>query len=81
MAYAGQVPHAATRGGARTVCLGAKTGFLEVGKKADTLVLDLANVAFTPRNDIANHLVSCETGSSITHAIVNGEVVAEGGVA
>lgn len=76
---AGQVIHAATLGGARTACLGDETGSLEVGKKADMLVLDLATVAFTPRNDIANHLVYCETGSSITHAIVNGEVMAEGG--
>lgn len=76
---AAQVLEAATLGGAKSACLGHQTGSLEVGKKADMLVLDLATVPFTPRNDLANHLVYCETGSSITHAIVNGEVMAEDG--
>ncbi len=74
-----QVIRAATLGGARSACLGDRTGSIEVGKAADMLVIDLATVAFTPRNDIANHLVYCETGSSVTHAIVGGEVMAEGG--
>ncbi|TVQ55302.1 MAG: amidohydrolase [Rhodobacteraceae bacterium] len=74
-----EVLRCATLGGARSACLGAETGSLEVGKKADMIVLDLATVAFTPLNDVANHLVYCETGASITHAIVNGEIMAEGG--
>ncbi|MEO0766590.1 MAG: amidohydrolase family protein [Pseudomonadota bacterium] len=74
-----QVLTAATSGGAQSACLGAQTGTLEVGKKADMLVLDMTTVPFTPLNDVANHLVYCETGSSITHAIVNGEVMAEDG--
>lgn len=74
-----EVLRAATLGGAQSACLGAETGSLEPGKKADMIVLDLNTVPFTPRNDMANHLVYCETGSSITHAIVNGEVMAEAG--
>jgi 5-methylthioadenosine/S-adenosylhomocysteine deaminase len=74
-----QVIRAATLGGAQSACLGDRTGSIEVGKAADILVIDLATVAFTPRNDISNHLVYCETGSSVTHAIVGGEVMAEGG--
>ncbi len=74
-----QVLSAATLGGAKSACLGDATGTLEVGKKADMLVLDMTTVPFTPLNDVANHLVYCETGSSITHAIVNGEVMAEDG--
>ncbi|MEM8868846.1 MAG: amidohydrolase [Pseudomonadota bacterium] len=73
-----EVLRAATVGGAKSACL-ADTGTLEVGKTADMLVIDLATVPFTPRNDIANHLVYCETGSSIAHAIVGGEVMAEEG--
>ena len=74
-----QVLSAATLGGAKSACLGDTTGTLEVGKKADMLVLDMTTVPFTPLNDAANHLVYCETGSSITHTIVNGEVMAEDG--
>lgn len=76
---ASQVLEAATIGGAKSACIGEQTGSLEVGKKADMLVLDLATVPFTPRNDLANHLVYCETGSSITHAIVNGDIMAQDG--
>jgi 5-methylthioadenosine/S-adenosylhomocysteine deaminase len=76
---AAQVLTAATSGGAKSACLGDQTGTVEVGKKADLLVVDLATVPFTPRNDIANHLVYCETGSSITHAIVNGQIMAQNG--
>jgi len=43
--------------------------------KADMLVLDLNSIAFTPRNDLAKHLVYSENGSSLTHVIVNGEVM------
>ncbi|MEM6388532.1 MAG: amidohydrolase [Pseudomonadota bacterium] len=75
---AGDVLRAATLGGAKSACL-ADVGTLAPGMKADMLVIDLAAIAFTPRNDIANHLVYCETGSSITHSIVNGEVMAENG--
>lgn len=74
-----EVLECATLGGARSACLGHETGSLEPGKKADMIVLDLMTVPFTPRNDLSNHLVYCEPSSSITHAIVNGEVMAEGG--
>jgi 5-methylthioadenosine/S-adenosylhomocysteine deaminase len=74
-----QVLTAATLGGAKTACLGDVTGSLEVGKKADMLVLDMTTVPFTPLNSLSNHLVYCENGSSITHSIVNGQVMAEDG--
>lgn len=76
---AAQVLECATLNGAKSARLGAETGSLEVGKKADLLLLDLDGVPFTPRNDLRNHLVYCETGSSIAAAIVNGEVMMEGG--
>jgi len=74
-----EVLHCATVGGARSACLDGKTGSLEVGMKADMLILDLNSIAFTPRNDLARHLVYSENGSSLTHVIVNGEVMAEDG--
>ena len=74
-----EVLHCATVGGARSACLDGITGSLEVGMKADMLILDLNAIAFTPRNDLAKHLVYSENGTSLTHVIVNGEVMAEGG--
>jgi len=74
-----QVLQCATINGARSACLEDQTGSLEVGKKADMLVIDLSTVSYAPRNDLANHLVYCETGSSIKTSIVNGEIVAESG--
>ena len=74
-----EVLRCATLNGARSACIEDQTGSLEPGKKADMLVLDLETIPFTPMNDLSNHLVYCETGSSITHAIVNGEIMAENG--
>ncbi|BDA84891.1 N-ethylammeline chlorohydrolase [Aureimonas sp. SA4125] len=76
---AGEVLHAGTIGGARTALLHDETGSLEPGKKADFLILDMATASFTPLNDIRNHLVYCENGSSILAVYVNGEMVCENG--
>jgi 5-methylthioadenosine/S-adenosylhomocysteine deaminase len=76
---ASEVLHACTLGGARTALLEKETGSLEAGKKADLLILDMHTVNFTPLNDIRNHLVYCENGSSIEKVIVNGEIVVENG--
>ncbi len=70
---------AATIGGARSAMLEAEAGSLEPGKKADLVILRLDGLAFTPLNDIRNHLVYCENGSSIELVMVNGEVVVANG--
>ncbi len=76
---AGEVLQAATIGGARSALLEDETGSLEPGKKADLLILDLRRPAFTPLNDVRNHLVYCENGSSIETVVVDGEIVVEDG--
>ncbi|MCM2504138.1 amidohydrolase [Aureimonas altamirensis] len=76
---ASEVLHAATLGGARTALLQDETGSLEAGKKADFLVLDMETASFTPLNDLTQHLVYCENGSSIEKVFVNGEMVVDGG--
>lgn len=76
---AAEVLHACTQAGAKSALIGHETGSLEAGKKADLLVLNLDTVSFTPRNDILNHLVYCENGSSIEKVMVNGEIVVENG--
>jgi 5-methylthioadenosine/S-adenosylhomocysteine deaminase len=76
---ASEVLQCATIKGARSALLGHETGSLEAGKKADLLILNLNTAAFTPRNDLRNHLVYCENGSSIEQVIVNGQVVVKDG--
>jgi 5-methylthioadenosine/S-adenosylhomocysteine deaminase len=76
---ASEVLHAGTVGGARTALIEHETGSLEAGKKADLLIIDLHTVNFTPLNDIRNHLVYCENGSSIETVMVDGEVVVQDG--
>jgi len=74
-----EVLHAATMGGARSALIDDITGSLEVGKRADLLILDLNSINFTPLNDIPTHLVYCENGTSIEKVIVNGEIVVDNG--
>jgi 5-methylthioadenosine/S-adenosylhomocysteine deaminase len=76
---ASEVLKACTLGGARSALIDKETGSLEAGKKADLLILDMATANFTPLNDIRNHLVYCENGTSIEKVIVNGEIVVEDG--
>ena len=76
---AAEVLKAGTLGGARTALLDKETGSLEAGKKADLLILDLNSISFTPLNDLRNHLVYCENGSSIETVMVDGRVVVERG--
>jgi 5-methylthioadenosine/S-adenosylhomocysteine deaminase len=77
---ASEVLHAGMLGGARTALIQHEVGSLEAGKKADLLILDMHSINFAPLNDIRNHLVYCENGSSIEAVMVNGEVVAQDGV-
>jgi 5-methylthioadenosine/S-adenosylhomocysteine deaminase len=77
---ASEVLRAGTLGGARTALIQEEVGSLEAGKKADLLILDMHSINFAPLNDIRNHLVYCENGSSIETVMVNGEVVAQDGV-
>ena len=67
----------ATRGGARSNLLDSLVGSLEVGKKADIILLDLRSPSFTPVNDAIRQLVYCERGDSVDTVIVNGRVVIE----
>ena len=70
---------AATIKGARTALLDDVTGSLEVGKKADLLILKMDGFNFTPLNDIRHHLVYCENGQSIETVMVDGAVVVANG--
>ena len=69
----------ATQGGARSARRHGHTGYLDVGMRADLVMLDTLTPAFTPLNDPVNHLVYCENGSSIRKVMVDGRVVVEDG--
>jgi cytosine/adenosine deaminase-related metal-dependent hydrolase len=76
---AGEILHAATRGGARALRREGRLGQLAVGCEADLLLLGLDTVSFTPLNDLCRQLVHCEDGSSVRMTIVAGRVVFEQG--
>ncbi|MFC2029340.1 amidohydrolase family protein [Chloroflexota bacterium] len=69
----------ATTEGARVLRSEGELGIIEPGALADLTLLDMTTSAFTPLNDPAQHLVYCETGSSVRTVIVNGKVVVEDG--
>jgi 5-methylthioadenosine/S-adenosylhomocysteine deaminase len=69
----------ATAGGAGAVMLRDEIGTLEVGKRADMVLIDLETQPFTPLNDPVRQLVYGESGQSVTTVMVNGELVLENG--
>ena len=74
-----EILHAATIGGARSAMIHDKIGSIEIGKKADLVMFNTKSINFTPLNDLRNHVVYCENGSSIETVIVNGEIVVKDG--
>ncbi len=67
----------ATIGGARALGLDGEIGSIEVGKKADLIVLDLNKPHLTPLTNPVSHLVYAALGSDVTHTIVAGKMLME----
>ncbi len=65
----------ATMGGARLLGAADAIGSLEVGKKADMIVLDLDQPHLTPLYSIPSHLVYSATGADVVHSVINGHIV------
>lgn len=76
---AAEVLRSATIEGARTALLDTVTGSLEVGKRADLVLIDLSGYDYMPMNRLDHHLVYCENGSNIRMVVANGTVVVEDG--
>jgi 5-methylthioadenosine/S-adenosylhomocysteine deaminase len=68
----------ATRGGARTLGLEREIGSLEVGKRADLVVVDRARPHLAPGPDAYSTLVYAARGSDVRTTIVDGEVLVDG---
>jgi 5-methylthioadenosine/S-adenosylhomocysteine deaminase len=67
----------ATIEGARALGIGQLTGSLEVGKKADVIVVDTNKPHLTPMYNPFSHLVYAARGNDASHSIVNGRLVME----
>jgi 5-methylthioadenosine/S-adenosylhomocysteine deaminase len=65
----------ATRVGAQAVGLGAVTGSLEVGKKADVILVDVRQPHLTPVYHPVSPLVYAARGSDVDTVIIDGRVV------
>ena len=74
-----QVLRMATLNGARAAGLGAETGSLEPGKRADLVLLSRDSVHWAARNDPLVQLVYCENGSSVDKVFVDGDLVVDSG--
>jgi 5-methylthioadenosine/S-adenosylhomocysteine deaminase len=67
----------ATIEGARALGLDNITGSLEVGKKADVIVVDTNRPHLTPMYNPYSHIVYSATGTDVSHSIINGRLVME----
>ena len=68
----------ATRAGARTLGLERDIGSLEVGKKADVVIVDRDRPHLAPGPDPYSTLVYAARGSDVRTTIVDGEVLVDG---
>lgn len=69
----------ATINGARSLGLDKEIGSLEVGKKADLVVLDLNKPHLTPSTNALSTLVFCALGSDVSSVMVDGVWLVEDG--
>jgi len=70
-----QVLRLATKGGADALGLGDEIGSLEVGKRADLIIVDTRKPHLTPLYDPASHLVYAASGSDVRDMIIDGRLV------
>ena len=67
----------ATRGGAELLGAGSAIGCLTPGRKADLIVLDLAQPHLTPMYNPISQLVYAARGADVVHSVINGRIVME----
>jgi len=73
-----QVLEMATIGGARALGMGDEIGSLEVGKKADIILVDLTGSHMRPINNLVNNLVYCASAASdVETVIIDGRIIVQ----
>jgi 5-methylthioadenosine/S-adenosylhomocysteine deaminase len=70
----------ATRGGARALGLGAEIGSVEVGKRADLILIDAESAGVTPAPDPFSAVVYGAQAADVRLTMVDGEIVIRDGV-
>jgi cytosine/adenosine deaminase-related metal-dependent hydrolase len=76
---AAQVVWLATMGGARALGLEAEIGSLEVGKKADVIVVDVQGAHVVPTESAHSAVVYAARSTDVRHVVVDGRVVVNRG--
>lgn len=69
----------ATIGGARCLGLESEIGSLEVGKKADIVLMNFDAPHLTPRHNVVSHLVYAAKASDVDTVLVDGKVLLQNG--
>jgi 5-methylthioadenosine/S-adenosylhomocysteine deaminase len=69
----------ATREGARALGLEAEIGSVEVGKRADLILIDRTGVGLAPDADPWSSIVYAARGSDVTMTMVDGEILTRAG--
>ncbi|OYT40963.1 MAG: amidohydrolase [Desulfurococcales archaeon ex4484_58] len=64
-----------TINGAKALMIDRMVGSLEVGKRADIIVVDTHKPHLRPLNNPVSHLVYSSMGSDVKHSIIDGELV------
>jgi 5-methylthioadenosine/S-adenosylhomocysteine deaminase len=67
----------ATIDAAKALGLDHETGSLEVGKKADVIVIDTHKPHLTPMYNLHSHLVYAAGGNDVDTSVINGQVLME----
>jgi Cytosine deaminase and related metal-dependent hydrolases len=70
--------HMATAGSAKLLNIGHETGTLEIGKKADIILIDLRKPHLQPIHNLHSLLAYSANGSDVDTTIVNGKVLMQG---
>jgi cytosine/adenosine deaminase-related metal-dependent hydrolase len=73
-----QIVEMATMGGAQAVGLDHLIGSVEVGKRADLIVLRTDAPHWTPMTNVLSNLVYAASGADVDTVIIDGRVVMEG---
>jgi 5-methylthioadenosine/S-adenosylhomocysteine deaminase len=64
-----------TINGAKVIGIDNITGSLEIGKKADLIIIDINKPHLTPMYDPYSHLTYSANGSDVDTVIINGKII------